>query len=196
MEKIIIILLSMTIPIVGMAQVESVSNWQFSYYGDVLFHPGVKVGYEIPLRNWSKTKTRRGVEKTKYKSLNTGIDLIYYWHPQHHHGLILSPNVTYRRIKQNGKFFQLKLNAGFHRSFVDGQTYNVDNSGMVTQKGLAGQTSFYNALSFGFGKDLRVSKHKALRYLWEIGINGRFPYNKSYLPGIHLGLGIQLLSKK
>ena len=191
----IVYFLIVIIPVLGNAQIENKSNWQLSYYGDLIFHPGFQVGYHVPFKKWEKVKQRKGIKVTKNKSLSWGADFIYYKHPKHHHGLVLSPNISYQRIKQNGNYFQTKFSLGYHRSFVDGITYIVDVNGQVESKRFVGQGTLYNSLSFDFGKDLRVRKDKPFRYFFQIGISGRFPHNKAYLPSIHSGLGIHYFFK-
>lgn len=185
--------LLLIIPICSNAQADYKSSWQMGYYGDVIFHPGVKIGYEYALKNWTKTSIKKKGEVLKYKTFNTGIDFMYYWHPKHHHGLIVSPALSYRRIKENGRFFQIKLNLGLHRSLVDGTTYQVEKDGTVSKLGLAGQNTIYNSFSVGFGKDLSIKKEVPIRYYFDMGISGRFPYNHSYLVGFNLGFGIHYL---
>lgn len=167
------------------------ASMQVGYYGDMVVHPGLQLGIEKPLTMWETDK-----KKKKYKSLNLGADLLYYWHPDNHHGIAVSPAFSYRRIKENGKFFQVKLNIGYHRSFADGKTYSVDESGSVSEVKLAGQNTLCNNLSVGFGKDLRVIKNKQIRYIWSVGINGRYPHNHSYLLGLNFGLGIHFILNK
>lgn len=164
-------------------QTESNSTLQIGYYGDVIFHPGIKASYLKPISAW--TKERRN--KTKYKALLVGADLAYYYNANHHHGLIVGPNFSYRRVKENGKFIQWSMMIGLHRSIIDGSTYEVIPGENFNKLTLAGQSSFYNSLSFLFGKKLSDT----IGYYTELGLNGRTPYNNSYLTGIHVGLGIQ-----
>src|SRR5665811_1443612 len=94
------------LPLMGHAQMDHGPDWQISYYGDLALHPGVKIGYEVPFKNWIKTKAQKeGSDIRKYKYFNGGIDLAYYWHPLSHHGVILSPNINYQRIKENEHYF-------------------------------------------------------------------------------------------
>lgn len=192
---IILFTILATIPSITRAQTANERNWQFSYYGDVIFHPGFQIGYQVPLKNWVKVKRKRNNTIRKNKSLNTGADLTYYWHKDHHHGFIVSPYLSYQKVNQKGNYFQLKFSLGYHRSFVDGVVYSGDESGAVESKRLAGQNTMYNAFSFDFGKDLRVTEDIPIRYFFQIGINGRYPYNNSYLPGIHTGIGIHYFLK-
>lgn len=191
MKKLLLLLLVLIgISFSGLAQITNETNWQISYYGDVLINPGVAIGYQVPLKNWTSVKTKAKGDVSKYKSLNVGSDLIYYWFPEHHHGLILSPNVSYQRTKENGKYFQAKFSLGYHRSILDGTTYSVSTNDEVESKKFNGQGTLYNSLDFDFGKDLRVTKQKPFRWFFQIGLSGRTPYNNTYLPGIHTGFGI------
>lgn len=166
-----------------LGQTENKSIFQIGYYGDVIFHPGIKMTYLAPLSSWAKEKPNQ----TKFKSILVGADVSYYKSPNHHHGVILGPNLSYRREKDNGKFIQWTIMAGIHRSITDGSTFEVRSKESIKHVKLAGQTSFYNSISFLFGKKLREN----LSYYAEVGLNGRTPYNNSYLTGIHVGLGIQ-----
>ena len=195
-KYLILLVLSIVVAPAVLGQIENETNWQFSFYGDMLIHPGIEVGYQLPLKNWQKIKSKKGVEKSKNKSLNTGLDFIYYWHKSHHHGLALNPYVSYQRTKQNGRYFQGKLSLGFHRSFVDGTTYLVDEHGNVASKYFSGQNSLYTSIAFDFGKDLRFTRDIPLRWFFQIGLSGRYPYNRSYLPSIHTGIGIHYFIKR
>lgn len=190
----ILVLLAFLISHSAYGQANS-QNWSISYYGDLLIHPGIQLGRQVPLKNWKSTKDKRSRELNKYKSINAGVDVTYYWHQDHHHGLILSPNLSFQKVNANGKYFQIKVSIGYHRSIVDGLTYAVqENEEVVSQRGV-GQSALFNALSFDFGKDLRITKQKPLRWFFQIGINGRSSYNNSYLPSLHTAFGIHYFIK-
>ena len=195
MKCLLNLLACISFPLLLFGQIENQKNWQIGYYGDVVIHPGLKIGYEMPLKNWTTSKDKKKGVVNKYKSWNVGLEAMYYKHPQHHLGFIFSPNLSYRRTKENGKFTQIKLNMGYHKSWVDGITYTVNNMNEVAKENKAGQSTFYNSLSFGFGKDLRKKKNVPIRYYWELGLNSRTPYNKSVLLGMHLGFGIHYFLK-
>lgn len=195
MKRQLIILIVLFSPFFSNGQIENRPNWQLSYFGDMIIHPGFQIGYEHPIKEWMKTKTRKGQTIPKYKSLNAGLDFSYYWNPNHHHGFILSPFLNYRRTKESGKFFETKFNLGYHQSVVDGMTYQVSDQGEVTSNKWNGQSTLYSSLSFGFGKDWRVKKQIPIRHFWNIGVNARTPYNHAILFGLNFGIGVHYFIK-
>lgn len=194
-KRLLILFLLILIHYTLSAQIENESNLQISYFGNLISYHGTSIGYQTPLKNWVNVKTKRQSKITKNKSLNIGADIAYYKHHDHHYGLIFSPYFSYLRTKDNGKYIQLKLGVGYHRSFVDGITYSVKDDGLVESKSHFGQNSFYNSISFDFGRDLRVTQQKPFRWFIQFGINGRYPYNKSLLPSLHTGLGVHYFLK-
>jgi len=195
MKKIVLLVFCGFLSICGKAQISTPSFWEFGVFADNLAHPGFKVGYQTPFRDWVKVRQKKKGEITKYKSLYYGGDVGYYRHPKNHHGITISPNVSYLRIKENGKFFHLKLDLGYHRSIVDGKVYTVNDEGAFDRKSGYGQNTFYNSLSFSFGKSLDVTKNIPLRYFWGFGLSGRYPFNHFYLPAFRLNFGVQYLLK-
>jgi len=153
------------------------------YYGDVFFIPGFKMGIEKSVLSWVKTKPN----KTKFKSIRIGADFIYYRNKDHHHGFILAPSISYKRIRENGKFIQFKLSPGLHRSFVDGLTYEVENARLIKQKMGVGQNSFFGSVSIIGGRRL----NDRISYYIEFGLNGRYPFNNALYKGMHTSLGLQ-----
>lgn len=167
------------------ANSQKVHDFQMTvgYYGDVIFIPGVKIGIEKSIRSWVKTKPN----KTKYKSIRMGGDLIYYRNKNHHHGLIIAPSISYKRFRENGKFFQFKLSSGLHKSITDGLTYQVENAETIRSKRFTGQYSYYGSISLIGGRKI----NERLFYYVEFGLNGRYPFNKALYKGVHTSFGIQ-----
>lgn len=153
------------------------------YYGDVFVHPGAKISIEKDLNSWDKAK--KGT--INRKSLRLGADLTYYYHSGQHHALMIGPSFSFRRTPENGKFMQVKISGGWHRSLLDASTFEISKDEEIRQIKAHGQSTFYQSLSFLFGKQIS----ERIGWYSEVGLNGRFPYNHSYLTGIHLGLGIQ-----
>lgn len=159
------------------------TQWWIGYYGDVLVHPGVKLGYGESFKNWETTTPKHN----KHKSLLLGGELMYYHQANHHHALILGPTIAYNRAKPNGRFIQWKWMSGVHQSLVDGLTYKISSADVITESRTAGQTSFYNSVSFLFGKKINPK----ISWYGEVGINGRYPYHHALLKGIHLSVGVR-----
>lgn len=166
-----------------MAQHDSSPVITLGYHGDMIANPGVRIGYESAFKSWEKNQS----SQVKFKSLRYSIDVRYYLNRKHHHGIIVAPGISYVRQRENGKFIQIKYAAGIHRSIVDGQVFAINDTTGKVEQGKKGQFSFYNDLSFLFGKQI----NNTIGYYGEIGINGRYPYNHSLLKGLHAGLGLK-----
>lgn len=172
-----------SIPLV--AQEETPSSFSIGYYGDVVFNPGMRLAYDGAVKNWESSKG------PKAKALLIGAELNYYFNRKTHHAFILGPTFSFKRTKINGRFVQFKWLSGVHQSLVDGMTYQF-SEGVLEEKRWNGQSTWYNSLSFGFGRKLSTQ----LAYYAEFGVNARYPFNHALLPGIHLSIGIQYLLQK
>lgn len=178
------------LPFFAMAQTENAKALKISYYGDFFSHPGIKIGYELPLRYRLKTKEKKGVDRPKHKFQLLELATTFYYHPGNHYGLLLIPSYTFRTVKENGKKQDWSIGLGYHRSFLTGPTYSMDQEGdFIIQKG-AGQNTVFASLTYAFGRDYRWTKQKP--WAWDIafGVNARAPYNSSVLFGIHTHLGV------
>jgi len=162
------------------AQSKSDHNWQVSLNSKDLIQPGLGLLYEHNVKNWTKEKANK--QKKKFKSVNLGTALHYSYKFRSHHSVMLGPNFNYRSQKENGKFTQWNYQMGYIKTFLDGDVFEVSNN-IVQQLQWQGQHGFYNSLTFGFGKDLRVKRNIPFRYAFNFGVTGRYPINKSFVPG-------------
>lgn len=134
-----------------------------SYYGEIITHPGLRIGANYNLRQWEKVKTsRKGVIKTKHKVIEITPSVGFYYHRRYQTGIFILPEIEYFRIKQNGKFFSIGLGLGYMRTFIP-NTYEVLSNGEVNKIN-AGHDYFIRNYYVIFGKDLSVKKGIPLQY--------------------------------
>jgi len=178
------------LPFMAMAQIEDARALKVAYYGDFFSHPGIKIGYEIPLKYRLKTKERKGVSRSKHKIQLLELSTAFYFHQDNHYGLLLLPAYTFRKIRANGKKQDWSIGLGYHRSFLTGPTYSSNEQGEFSIKKGAGQNTVFTSLTYALGRDYRWTKQKP--WAWDIafGVNARAPYNSSILFGIHTHLGV------
>lgn len=84
------------------------------YSGETLTHYGLKVAYELPLRSYIQEKNRA------QKAFLFAPGLAAYRHPHNHVGLVLSPELTYRRTSGRGRLFdvEVRFSESWHEPFI------------------------------------------------------------------------------
>ncbi|WP_266367057.1 hypothetical protein [Tellurirhabdus rosea] len=163
---------------------------RLGYYGETVTHYGLRAAYERPFASY--TKERNAALKSFYLSL--GIAL--YRHPQNHVGLIVSPEIGYRRTGRRGGLFELAVSPAFFRYFLDGQTYEPTESGDFRRVRLAGGQAFMPTVSVGIGRDLSVRHRLPLSLYTRLNLMQQRPYNTSALMRFGIEFGTLIPLKK
>lgn len=166
-----------------------------AYFGENMFHPGVKIGIEYPLKAKEMIKTKKN-DKVKRRGLAwiTGANLGFYRHKKNHTGLFLNGEFGGRFLTHKAKKIELSIGMGYIHTILDGETFTVDSGGQVSSKGITGQGGLMPSISLGWGKDL-YWKNKSP---WGWHLKGQYffqiPYNAALLlrTGIELGLSYRL----
>ena len=152
---------------------------------------GFQVGYQLPLKSWVKTRQKGKTPKVKEKFVLGGLQVGYYHEIYSHQGLVVSPQITLRRIKpKKGKLFDVKIGVGLQLSLYDAKVYTVTENNEVRQDGSSGQSAFFSSLSFAWGRDLRYRKQIPLAWSMGLGVSSRYPVNKTIVPMPFLQAGI------
>lgn len=159
-----------------------------AYFGETLTHYGAKVGYEMPLL----TQPDHTVRHELFASLN----LTVYRHPKNHIGLIVSPELTYRRTGRRGGFYELALSPAYFRYFLEGTTYRVAAGDRFEKVSMAGGNAFLPTVSLGFGKNLAIRRDIPLSWYARLNLMQQRPYNTSRLTRFGIEVGILKSLKK
>lgn len=154
----------------------SAQNLKLAYFGESITHYGLKAGYE---RSFSKNN----------RWLASG-NLAVYRHPHNHIGVILSPEVAWRRVNSKGRFIEAAFAPSLFHYFYEGKTFRVNDEGVFKKIPLAGRTAFLPTISFGFGRDLSIKKDIPLMWYSRINVMRQYPYNASSLMRMSIELGI------
>ena len=174
-----------TLLAVGMTAAQG-QSLRLSYYGETVTHYGLKIAYERPL--WQQLKARN--QATKQVLLAPG--LAAYRHPHNHLGFILSPELTYRRVGRRGGLFDLSVAPAYFRYFLDGTTYQINQTGDFERVRRAGGSAFMPTVSVGIGRDLSVKHHLPLSWYTRLNLMQQRPYNTSQLIRFSLEVGLIL----
>jgi hypothetical protein len=166
------------------------SDLMLSYNSSVIY-PGARLGIEFPVKTIYLTKINRsGKERDFVKDRFITTNLSWYHHPAFHDNLYFTAGWTMRRTKAKGFFTEFSPEVGLSRTFLGGTTYQVDNSGNVTRKKLAGYYYALASVGGGIGYDYSKTKQKPFLIFSKFNLLMMFPYNSTiYLrPAIEIGL--------
>jgi hypothetical protein len=169
------------------AQDYSIPKLQASiaYFGELLTHPGVKLGMSYTINQKSKNK-KSG--KQINKGWLTGANATFYRHKFNHKALMLTGFIGRQRIGNAGFLMQLNFETGYMASFLDGEAYEWDGS--TFQKAKKGSShlviGFNGGIGWDFGK--RTSLPAIFALVPHLYIQA--PYNTLFLPRTALAIQV------
>ncbi len=165
----------------GFSQESRFESFSVAYYGEMITHPGMKVGVNYRLKKWTKTKENKGgIQKQITKRYLLSPSIGFYYHKRYQTGVFLIPEIKYQRAHQKGRYIEMGLGAGYLRTFIP-NTYTVDDNGEVDNTS-AGYNYFATNLFFTFGHQLKVRNTGVTGYY----IKPQFMYA---LPNFSRGVG-------
>ena len=174
------------------ANVLDTRTYSFSYFGNNLLKPGIKIDANVILKEKTinKSKTKKNgeiIDKSKTKQLLIGGDIGFFWHPKSHIGVFNYYTFSSRKIKlKNNKFTTLGFGLGIYRSFYP-KTYEVDDAGNVNEISLAGRTYFAPVLTFGTGRLIEDRTLQSINF--NTNLMFLFNYNSGIVPLLNFELG-------
>ncbi|MGB4958788.1 MAG: hypothetical protein WBO36_04880 [Saprospiraceae bacterium] len=155
-----------------------------SYFTNFLVDPGVKIGLERPILTMNKSKIKKNgtIKIFQQQFLNT-LNLGYFSTKEHNHSLFLNGEFGYRKTRRSGFKTETFIGLGYLRTYLKGETYEVDETGNVVLVQNAGSNYVMPSVSFGIGYD-HSSKHQNIPFAFSLRptLFFRFPYNKTVLP--------------
>ncbi len=129
-----------------------------SYFGEVITHPGLKLGVTYELKRWGKSKIKRnGIEKVIQQSFDLSPTVGFYYHKDYQTGLFAMPELSYTRKKANGNVVAYGVGAGYMRTFIP-HVYDLTSTGEI-KKLHEGNNYLLTNYFISFGKDLSVKHH-------------------------------------
>lgn len=164
-------------------------NYRIAYFGETITHYGLRGGMEYNLAHSEKTKGLKSIQN----DLLLGINLSIFRHPDNHLGIILSPELGWRRTGKNGGIVQAAITAGLIRSIYEAKTYRTNEKDDFEKIPLGGQWGFLPGVSVGVGKDFSVRGNTPLILFTNLHYMRQYPYNHSFLirPALEAGIIIK-----
>jgi len=125
---------------------KSKPEFQVSYFGEFLFHPGIKVGAQIPFLEGEKIKSKHRKQKgdftlTKNRQLKIGANVGLYHQSNFHNGYFANIELTYQKRKHKSfkpnryKYFEASFGLGHFRYQLLGTTFTADGDALKEIKG-------------------------------------------------------------
>lgn len=198
-NKIIILCLGFLCSyLVGFTQ----NKWEanFSYFGEMGLHPGVKVGlnYAYLQKKKIKQKTKRNgkvLHKGKQHQLLLMSNVGGYHHAKYLTNLFVSVESGYRfsfwKEKENKKrknyYLESTIGVGYLRYFHYGTTFETNGDGF-TKKELGGGNSFMPTSSFGFG--MNIPNQKELPIYWFVKPTFFMEIPQTSFPVMHFAIDL------
>jgi hypothetical protein len=171
-------------------KIKTSSNLKISYNSTIIY-PGMRVGFEIPLKRIELNKINKsGTEKKIVKDRFLTTNLSFYHHPTFHTNWYLTAGYTMRKTKSKGFFTEFCPEIGYSRTFLGGETYTVNDQGEVALKRFAGYNYALISVGFGMGYDFSKTKGKPISIFYKFNLLTMFPYNsKLYIrPAMEIGI--------
>lgn len=117
-----------------------------SYFGILGTHPGLKIGLEHPIVNWSKDKVGRSNEGL------LGANIIFYYHRRNQIGLGGTLEFGYRNLRVNGLHKSVNLGIGYLRTFLPNKVHDFDRTNSPSK----GTGYFLKTIGIGIGRSFHT----------------------------------------
>ncbi len=145
---------------IAVGQNKRLTGIQVSYLGEMITHPGVKVGVDYNLRSWSKVKAEgKKRERTLSKSVVLSPTLGSFYHKRYQTGFFIVPELKYYRENQKGVFYDVGVGLGYLRTVIP-NVYEVTSSGELNKVNV-GYNYFSSLWFFTLGKSVKKENSKS-----------------------------------
>ena len=158
----------------------------FAYLGESLIQPGSRFGYSHEF--WKKTKIKRITKKfpkgkPKTKSLAALYQVGFFTRNKLYASIPLTVSLLYTRTRARGFVAQYSLAVGYDRTFLKGETYEVNDQGEVSEQLLAGSGYLSTQFGIGFGVDFtKFSNPLPISIIYKNNIFIKHNYNNTSVP--------------
>ncbi|NVO20748.1 MAG: hypothetical protein HXX13_13690 [Bacteroidetes bacterium] len=167
-----------------------IKGCSISYFGQGFSHYGVKIGREYPL--WTKEKIKikknlKEIQKNKLIFITGNIGC--FIHKRNNVGIFVNSEIGYRKTHKRGFKNEFLFGLGYLHTFLQGDTYEVNDNGSVKKVFLAGRSSLMTSLSCGIGYDFDYYYHKHFSLILKPGFFVQYPFNTAFAARTTIELG-------
>ncbi len=165
--------------------------WSISYYGNLVTHPGFKIGMDWHLLRIDKEKTRRSKTKNISKFLLVTPSVAYYFHPKSHTGLLVAADLQWRKYGNRGFYTAASLGLGYYTKFNSGETLEVSSDGSVTSKSVSSRGYFTPSIGGELGQRIRWGDNQRLDLFSRLNAHLLLGYNSGWVSELSWELGVR-----
>lgn len=162
-----------------------------SYYGYNAFDPGLKIGTQLQLKTWKKTKRRKDI--IKHRTLFLSPQLGGYVNLKNHSALLLNTELGIETSKMNRRFYNTpSLGLGYLTQFNSGITYSLQDDGSVKKKTISTTGYLMGTLNYEIGQ------HITQNFTWftKVSLASKLFYNTGFSVSTFLELGVKFKLKR
>ena len=134
MKRIFTILIFTSFALNGVAQENRRLDLSLSYFGYNIAYPGMKVGAQLSLKTWDKTKFKKKGEVIKHKQLFFSPQFGFYNHKKNHSGILFNTELGIETSK-TGRFYNShSFGLGYITHLLSGSTYSLNEDGTLLEE--------------------------------------------------------------
>ena len=144
-----------------------------SYFGYNVVHQGVKVGGQLGLKSWEKTKQKRRGEVVKQKQFFFSPQIGFYRHKMNHDGILFNTEYGIETSK-TGRFYSAHaIGVGYINNLLSGSTYSLNDDGLLQEE--KKDKTGYLITSYNF----EIGQHVNTKFSWffKASIASKWFYN-------------------
>jgi hypothetical protein len=167
-----------------------INGFSASYFGEGGSHYGAKIGVEYPLWTKEKIKVKKNhkqIPKSKIVFVTGNVGC--YIHRRNNVGLFVNSEIGFRKIRNKGFRYEFLFGLGYLHTFLQGDTYEVNDNGSVKKVFLAGRSSLMTSLSCGLGYDFDYYFHSHFSLFLKPGFFVQYPFNTALAARTTIELG-------
>ena len=143
--KWLTLLILLSLPVSGKAQFQAPVTLSISYFGEMITHPGLKIGVNFRLKQWQHDQNSEAL----YLSLSLGS----FFHRRYQTGVFLYPEINYGKQFSSGATISGGLGFGYLRTFIP-NTFEINMDDRTVTKTRAGHHYFLPGISVMGGKEI------------------------------------------
>ncbi|MDC7225036.1 MAG: hypothetical protein PQJ60_14905 [Spirochaetales bacterium] len=151
-----------------------------AYFGEFITHPGLVVSLEMPFH------TSKGHEC--FATVRGG----GYYHYMNHKALFIGSELGYRYTFKNGLDLHALAGVNYMHKFLDGDIYEMTDSGEVDEVTDYGSSHFMPNIACGFGYTFAQDSSHPTNLYFRAELFGEYPYNTYMLPHVAATLGLRM----
>ena len=185
----------------------NIPEFQIAYFGDLVAHPGVKLGVHVPVKSVLKSKAVEHTELGTFNKINStqfklGGNFAAYHQHKSHVGYLANVELTIHYLNRNSlkpkkqRHLELGVGLGYYQYVLKGTSFSPIEGGFEETDGKG--SALMPSISGAFGTTFKSIKFADIRWFTKGSIYLEIPHGIGSLPHfvLEIGLATKLIKKK